>query len=125
MNFEEGKGLGKNQHGIIELPKIHTQRNRLDLGFKYRSTLKNTLSWLDMDERLICSSEHSSPCLPIESFEHNGMTYPNLKIFVDVIKVLAVEPKGRELVLKKNEEKAEENESQEEGLKGKGGRGRE
>ncbi|KDP33120.1 hypothetical protein JCGZ_13567 [Jatropha curcas] len=114
MNFKEGKGSGKDQQCITELPKIHTQRHRLGLRFKYGSTPKKKLGWLDMDGHFICSSEQSSPYLLIEPFKHNGKTYPGLEIFGDVIDVLAVEPKGRKLEKEEKEEKKKEKQ----GIKG-------
>ncbi|KDP34286.1 hypothetical protein JCGZ_12815 [Jatropha curcas] len=76
-----------------------------------------------MDGRFVHSSEHSSPCLSIEPFEHKGKTYPGLEIFADVIDIVALEPK--EL---KSEEEKEQKEEEKRGLKGckwRGGKGKE
>ncbi|KDP34626.1 hypothetical protein JCGZ_11149 [Jatropha curcas] len=67
----------------------------------------------NIDGCFIHSSEQSSPCLPIEPFEHNEKTYPRLEIFTYVIDVLAVEPKGWEF-----EEKKEDKKEKKEGIEG-------
>ncbi|KDP34428.1 hypothetical protein JCGZ_12709 [Jatropha curcas] len=69
-----------------------------------------------MDGRFVCLSEHFSPCLSIELFEHKGKTYPSLKIFADVIDILVVEPK--EYKLEKENKKEEKGEPDEEGVEG-------
>ncbi|KDP34269.1 hypothetical protein JCGZ_12838 [Jatropha curcas] len=63
-----------------------------------------------MDGRFVLSSEHCSPCLPIEPLEHKGKMYPGLAIFEDVIDILAVEPKEAE--------SKKEKESKKEGVEG-------
>ncbi|KDP27415.1 hypothetical protein JCGZ_20243 [Jatropha curcas] len=70
-----------------------------------------------MDGRFVCSSEHSSPCLPIEPFEHKGKMYPGLKIFAYVINILAVESKESKSESEK-EQKEEEKELEQEGFEG-------
>ncbi|KDP35776.1 hypothetical protein JCGZ_10412 [Jatropha curcas] len=65
-----------------------------------------------MDRCFVHLSDQSSPCLPIEPFKHNEKTYLGLKIFADVIDVLAVEPKGQKL------EKEEEVKKRKEGIEG-------
>ncbi|KDP37523.1 hypothetical protein JCGZ_05962 [Jatropha curcas] len=67
-----------------------------------------------MDRRFVRSSECSSPCLPLEPFEHKGKTYPALEIFAYVIDILAVVPKALETKSKSEEER----EPKKEGVKG-------
>ncbi|KDP42657.1 hypothetical protein JCGZ_00161 [Jatropha curcas] len=68
-----------------------------------------------MDGCFIYSNEHSSPCLPIEPFEHKRRINPGLEIFTNAIEIMAVEPRGLEFEEVKKEEKEPE---EEEGLRG-------